>query len=1141
MARKIGKALVVGAGIGGIRAALDLAEFGYGVTLIDKSPHIGGILSQLDYQFPTDRCGMCKMLPLVDRDASSQYCLRKGLFHENIEISLSTELAAIKGEPGQFQVTLKEHPNWVNSDLCTGCGECVDACPVEVPDEFNAGLGTRKAIYLPVPHSVPNPYVIDYSVCTRCGECQKMCPTGAIQIPDKARKEFRILVVDDELIIRDSLKEWLEVEGFAVDMAASGQEALDQLSQQTYQLMLLDLKMPEMDGVEVLQKTTEEFPDLGVVMMTAYATVETAVEAMKIGALDYLVKPFDPETLIPMVERLYQELAAAEGRQIEVGAVVLCGGTAFFDPASEKNTFGYGEFPNVVTHLEFERILSGTGPYKGQLVRPVDGKPLQKIAWIQCVGSRDLQVDADYCSNICCMVAIKEALVAKEKAHGNLETAIFYMDMRTFGKSFQRYRDQAEVHHGVRFERTRIHTVDRDAVSNDLILRGVDLSGKPTEECFDMVVLTVGQRPIAGADELSELAGIELNPFGFGQTEPFSLTRTIRSGIELGGSFAGLNDISDSVTQASAAALNASRILHASGGSLALESSSLMPPADGLREVPKILVIVCTCGVRLSQAVDTQKVVQQLKTDPLVDRVEFIEQTCTANGWERLEQWVDESKPNRILIGACLPYVYKCKIKQLGQRISLDPSLIYVVDLESEYRKQVSENEQKDFITRNLSSKLEMGVAKLKWIEPSPPPTIQVIQRALVVGGGIAGMTAALAVADHGFQVDLVEQNDQLGGNLNWLERTLDGHNPKALLQETCTSVKKHAQIQVHTQSRVVHSSGEVGNFHTTIADAQKAEQTLQHAVTILATGGVEATTSSYGYGTNPAIITQKELEQKLSNHGIDPVQLNSVVMIQCVDSREEPRNYCSRICCTSALKHALQLKEMNPNLQIYILYRDMMTYGFYETFYTRARKANVTFIQYQVSEKPQVEINQENVSVSVRDPLIERQIQIEADLLVLATGVVPNLPSELAENCGAAVDSDGFFQEADSKWRPVDSLKEGVFACGLVHSPRNIAETIATAEAAAQRALRILAHERLPAGKVVASVHHSLCSLCQQCIDACPYGARTIDVDQDKVLVNPAMCQGCGSCAAICPNGASVLEGFLEQQMLEMIDAAVN
>jgi heterodisulfide reductase subunit A len=1141
MHRKVGKALVVGAGISGIRAALDLAEFGYRVTLIDKSPHLGGILSQLDYQFPTDRCGMCKLLPLVDRDAGSQYCLRKGLFHENIDISLSTELVSIDGEPGQFQVTLKEHPNWVNPERCTGCGECVDVCPVEVPDEFNAGLGIRKAIYLPVPHSIPNPYVIDYTVCTRCGECQKVCPTKAIQIPDKVRKGFRILVVDDELIVRDSLKEWLEVEGFEVDMAASGQDALDKLSRQTYQLMLLDLKMPGMDGVQVLQKALEESQDLAVVMMTAYATVETAVEAMKIGAQDYLVKPFNPENLIPRVERLYQETAAAAGRRIEVGAVVLCGGTAFFDPTRGKNTFGYGKFNNVVTHLEFERLLSGTGPHQGRLVRPIDGKPLQKIAWILCVGSRDLQEDADFCSNICCMVAIKQALVARKKTHVKLDTVIFYMDMRTFGKSYQRYRDRAESDHGVRFERARIHTVTREAVGNDLILRGVDLAGKPTEERFDMVVLAVGQRPAVGAAELAELAEIELNPAGFGQTQPSSLTRTIRNGIELGGSFAGLKDISDSITQASAAALNASRVLHSSGGSLSLESSSSIPSADVLREAPRVLVIVCTCGNRLAETADILKVIHQLKKDPMVDRIEFIEQACTADGWEQLEHLVDKSKPNRILIGSCLPYVYKRKIKALGQRIGLDAGLIDVIELGSEYHKCHPSKEDKDFAARNLSAKLEMGIAKLKWVEPSPSPTIQVIQRALVIGGGIGGMKAALAIADHGFQVDLVEQNDRLGGNLNWLERTLDGLSPQALLQENCASVNNHPRIEVHTQSRIIYSTGEVGHFQSRIADAQGAEHDLQHAVTILATGGREATTTAYEYGTHPAIMTQKELEQQLSNHRIDPRRLNTVVMVQCVDSREEPRNYCSRVCCANALKHAMHLKELNPDLQIYILYRDMMTYGFYETYYTRARKANVIFIQYQVVDKPQVKVAQNRVNVSVRDPLVEKVIQIAADLLVLATGIVPDLPSELAVSHGAALDQDGFFQEADRKWRPVDSLKEGVFACGLAHSPRNIAETITTAEAAAQRALRILARERLPAGKVVASVHHSLCSLCEQCIDACPYGARTIDVESEKVLVNPAMCQGCGSCAAICPSGASVLEGFLEQQMLEMIDAAMG
>ena len=1141
MNRKIGKALVVGAGISGIRAALDLAEYGYGVTLIDRAPHIGGILGQLDYQFPTDRCGMCKMLPLVNRDASSQYCLRKGLFHDNIDILLSTELVALEGEAGQFQVTLKQHPSWVDPERCTGCGDCVGACPVEVPDDFNAGLSKHKAIYLPVPHAIPNSYLIDFAACTRCGVCVEACPTGAIRLPEEERRKFHILVVDDELVVRDSLKEWLEEEGFSVDMAASGAEALDQLTKQTYQLMLLDIKMPGMDGVEVLQTAKESFADLNVIMMTAYATVETAVEAMKIGALDYLVKPFDPETLVPMVLPLYQDFAVAEGRQLEVGALVVCGGTGFFDPASGKNTFGYKIFPNVVTSLEFERMLSGTGPHAGRLVRPSDGKPAHRIAWIQCVGSRDIQMEADFCSNICCMYAIKEALVAKEKIDPDLEATIFYMDMRAFDKSFQRYRDQAETIHGIRFERGRVHSVVPDATSGDLLVRSVDISGKSQETHLDMVVLGVGQRPDVGISKMVEMLGIEQNSWGFGQTEPFSLTRTQQTGILLGGSFAGLKDIADSVIQASAAALNASRIIHSAGGSLALELSSVAPPADVTRQVPKVLVVVCTCGQRLTQWIDPQKIAQHLTTDPLVDRIEFLEQICTAAGWESLEELVKTHKSNRLLIGACLPYVYKRKLHELGAQLGLDRALMEVVDTNAKGGRRNAEFKNKDLTTCNLLSRLQMGIAKLKWTNPEPAAKTPIIQRALIVGGGIAGMTAALAIASHGFEVDLVEQTEDLGGNLTWMQRTLEGHHPKMLLEETKASVEKHPRICVHTQSRLVHSLGEVGNFHTTIEGPQNSVQKLKHGVAILATGGKEAATASYGYGTSPAVVTQKELEQKLSANTVDPEQMNSVVMIQCVDCREEPRNYCSRVCCANALKQALYLKEHNPTIAIYILYRDLMAYGFSETYYTQARKANVVFIQYRVDQKPLVQAAKDGLEVRVLEPIVGQQLQIEADLVVLATGVVPNLPQDLVQMFGATLDQDGFFQEAESKWRPVDSLKEGVFACGLAHSPRNIAESITTAEAASQRALRILAHERIPSSKLVASIRHSLCSLCERCIDACPYGARTIDYDHENVRVNPVMCQGCGSCAAVCPNGASILEGFQGQQMLEMIDAAMN
>ncbi len=1137
MHKKIGKALVVGAGISGIRTALDLAETGYGVTLIDKSPHIGGVLSQLDYQFPTNSCGMCKMLPLVDRDASSQYCLRKGLFHENIEILLSTELIAIEGEAGNYQIKLKQKPSWVNPQKCIGCGMCLDVCPVEVPDEFNEGMSKRKAIYLPIPHAIPNSFMIDVLACTRCGECEKICPTGAVQLSEQERNKFKILVVDDELIVRDSIKEWLEEEGFTVGMAESGAAALETLDKETYHLMLTDVKMPGMDGVEVLRAAKEKYPDLTVVMMTAYATVETAVEAMKIGALDYLIKPFEPDKMIPMILNLYEDFEAAKNIQKEVGAVVLCGGTDYYHPQTGKNTYGYGIYPNVVTSIEFERMLSGLGPEQGRLYRPFDGKPVRKIGWIQCVGSRDLQINADFCSSICCMHAIKEALLSKEKNAGPIESTIFYMDMRTFDKSFQRYRDKAEKDHGINFLRGRIHSTIQNK-AGDIVIRYADPDGIVQNMNLDLMVLSLGQRPAKGISRLSDMLDMSLNQWGFCDTVPFSLTRTKKEGILVGGAYSGLKDISNSVIQSSAAALSASRAIHAAGGGLALEPSQEISSIDVSREPPKILVVICTCGETLLNGLDIDDITQQLIKDPFVNSVELLQQACTESGWNDLIALIKDQRPNRVLIGSCQPYVYAQKFHELGRKSGLKPSLMDVVDIRIPLLGY-ADTDKKDMAKRILSS-LEMGVAKLKGVDPSPVSSCHVQQQALIVGGGIAGLTAALAIADHGFHVDLVEKSDVLGGNLRWMNQTIEGYNTSAFLEECVAKAVKHNLIDVHTDSQIVSSFGEVGNFITTIQDANGKPHTLEHGVTILATGGSEAPASSYGYGTHEGIITQKELAIKLDKKTLDPAGIDSVVMIQCVGSREEPRNYCSRICCASSLKHALRLKEIHPEINIYILYRDMMTFGFMESYYTKARKSGVVFIQYNLDNKPVVHAEDDILAVTAFDPIIGRKIDIETNLVILATGVVPDLSTELAATFGATTDADGFFQEAESKWRPVDAIKEGVFACGLTHSPRSVPESIATAEAAAERSLRILTRKTLPSGKVVAEVHHSLCSLCERCIDACPYGARALDLDEEKVNVNPVMCQGCGSCAVVCPNSASILAGFSKQQMLHMLDAAL-
>jgi heterodisulfide reductase subunit A len=534
-----------------------------------------------------------------------------------------------------------------------------------------------------------------------------------------------------------------------------------------------------------------------------------------------------------------------------------------------------------------------------------------------------------------------------------------------------------------------------------------------------------------------------------------------------------------------------------------------------------------------------KEVTERLRDGITVGEVCQIERLCTREGWEELEQRLRQSQANRVVIGACLPYVYTRKLRDLGEKIGLSPTLMQVVDIRTPAFPGKAGNREQ--VSAAIRTALSMGIGRLKGMDPGPSPSVRINQKALVVGGGIAGMVAALAIADHGFEVDLVERATELGGNLRSLHRTLDGSPPQELLKEVLGKVEKHPKIHVSRKARVVHSLGRVGRFLTTIENENGQGETLEHGVTVLATGGRERKTQAYCYGQSEVILTQHELEEKLHQGTVNPARLQVVAMIQCVDSREEPRNYCSRICCASALKHALYLKEQNPAVDVYIFYRDLMAYGFMESFYTRARQQGVIFIQYEVGNKPQVTVEDGRPVVRATDPILGREVMIRPDVLVLSTGIEPDSQRTMAEIFGVETDRDGFFQEAEPKWRPVDFLKEGVFMCGIAHSPRSVSESIAMAEAAAQRALRILSSERLATGSTVAEVRHSLCALCERCISACPYGARWRDEDEEKIVVDPLMCQGCGSCAAVCPNSASVLRGYRDQQMFFVIDAALD
>ena len=1146
MEKRHKNALVVGAGISGIRTALDLAQQGNTVELIDRHPAMGGLLAQLDYQFPTNHCGMCRLLPLTRRDEGSQYCLRKGMFHENIHIRLSCELKNLEGEAGNYTARLRQKPTWVDPDRCVGCGLCEAVCPSEIADCFNEGLSDRKAIHLPVPHAIPNAYVIDLASCTRCGECEKICPADAIQLSQSRRRDFQILVVDDELSIRDSLKEWLDEEDFSVDMAASGGEALDMLGKKPYALMLTDIKMPEMEGTELLELAKTSYPDLVVVMMTAYATVETAVQAMKMGALDYLVKPFDPQTLIPMVVRIFQDTEAAKDLELQVDTVVISTGTTFYDPADPRNLFGYGIYPNVLTHIELERMLSHTGPSQGQLVRLDNQQQVRKIAWLQCIGSRDTQVHADYCSGICCMIALKEAILVKKMTQNSTDTAIFYMDMRTFGKSFQAYYDDAKKD-GVRFVRCRIHSLAQDRETRDLVIQYVSKSGEHLTETFDMVVLSTGQRPGHQMKELSDICGVDLNPYGFIQPQPFFPAATGNPGVFVGGSATGLKDVAESVIHASAAGLNASGVIwsHHRQAPLTAQGQEPGPVMDETvrdvsREPVNIFTVICSCGHRLEQEVDPGHIMSGLRDDPEMVGQLVIDRLCTAEGWENMVSALEKVDANRFLIAACHPYVFARKIKTLARKMNLHPSLFHAVDTARLFWS-VDSPAKEDGSTSGsrVLQELFQGATVLKHTGTDPIMPIPVTRRALVVGGGIAGMTAALSIADQGVEVDLVERDKSLGGNCLWLTRTLEGDAIGPLLNDTISRIGQHPGINVHTQSSIKDITGQVPSFFTVIETDEKQLVNRSHGAVILATGGSEARTDSYGYGTSDRIMTQKEVAAKWGGDGANPADLGTVVMILCVGSRMQPRNYCSRVCCPTALKQAQDLRQSNPDLDIYIIYRDMMTHGFSEAYFTRARRDNIMFISYEPEHPPEVETDQNRVLVRVNEPTLGVPLEIETDLLVLATGVTPQLPDELSATMGVEKDGNGFFLEADAKWRPVDSLKQGIYACGLVHSPRSVTDTIATAQAAAQRALSILSNETQYSGQIAAQIRHSLCSRCERCIPACPYVARWRDPEDDHIHVNDMMCQGCGACAVVCPNGAAILEGFTGKRMLGVIDAA--
>ncbi|HLE16268.1 MAG TPA: FAD-dependent oxidoreductase, partial [Anaerolineales bacterium] len=835
---------------------------------------------------------------------------------------------------------------------------------------------------------------------------------------------------------------------------------------------------------------------------------------------------------------------------LQVGAVLLTPGVEIM-PGDIRPEYGYGRYPNVVTSLQFERMLSASGPFTGVVQRPSDGAHPRKIAWIQCVGSRDCTTALDgtprgaYCSSVCCMYATKEAVIAKEHDL-RIEPTIFYIDIRSFGKGFEPYIERAQNEHGVRYVRCMISSVKEVPASRNLRLRyvapGSSGGGRPTivEEEFDLVVLSVGLRPSAEAQATAKRLGIELNEFGFAEVAPYSPAQTSRPGVFVAGAFAEPKDIPESVVEASCAAAQASALLGAARGTL-VRKPEYPPERQVSDEAERVGVFICHCGINIGSVVDVPQVVEFARTLPGVAFAEHNLYTCSQDTQEKIRQRIEEHHLNRVVVASCTPRTHEPLFQDTLRQAGLNPHLFEMANI----REQDSWVHRSIPVTATDKAKqlTAMAIAKARRLHPISRSTFGVDRHALVIGGGLAGMTAALSIARQGYGVFLVERDAELGGNLRHIRiGTAGDADPQQLLRETLVAVQADARIQVLTGSQVVDVSGYTGQYRTRVRQADGAELELNHGAILVATGGREITPSEYLYGRNPRVVTQRELETQLTKPGfIDGLAGRTLVMVQCVGSRDEKHPYCSRICCTQALKNALAIKKQVPSVNVVILYRDMRSYGFREQIYRQARQAGVLFLEYAPEAKPEVvETGNRRLRVDVIAQPEGEVIQLKADWVVLSAGIEPEPGNPaLAQLLKVPLNETGFFLEAHVKLRPVDFAAEGIFLAGLAHSPRAIEETIAQAQAAAVRAVALLSKSELSAPPIVAQVNPRLCAACGICVEVCPYGARRLEPGMAHAEVIEVLCQGCGACVAACPNKASQQKGFEFDQVFAMIEAA--
>ncbi|NIM93186.1 MAG: FAD-dependent oxidoreductase [Anaerolineales bacterium] len=1495
--------MVVGGGIAGMQASLDLADQGYRVHLVEAKSAIGGHMAQLDKTFPTNDCAMCTISPkLVDTGR-----------HLNIDLMVDTEVLNIDGEAGNFSVTLRQKPRYIDLMKCVGCGDCVDVCPVVIPDTFNEGLSDRRAAFKLYPQAVPNAYAIEKLGISPCrdacpsgqraqgyialiregryedalrvikednpfpGICGRICnhrcedacnrglvdepvniralkrfvtdkvyekpreprppaerkydkevaiigagPCGLTAAQDLARLGYGVTVFEALPIAGGMLRvgvpeyrlpldiierEIADIVDLGIDLRLNTVvNDLDQLFDQGFEAVLIavgaheGIRLPipgaDLDGVLINTRFLRDVrldqpPDLGervLVLGGGNVAIDCARTAVRMGAEVHLaclesrnvmpchaweadaaeeegitihagrsfhrilddgsgnasgvecslvqsfsfdhegrlsvdVEPnsehileadtiifsvgqraglaFIPadagvgittqrtiainpntmaatrsgvfaagdsvsgtafvidavasghksaesihrylqgETLEPEpipdlpvakfteeeahtwmedagltsaarisipeislgsrvdgfreVELGYTEkMAQAEAArcmscaicseclscqyicgtdavdhnmveqtlELNVGAVILAPGFQVYQ-AELSQEYGLGRYPNVVTALQFERLLSASGPTGGHVLRPSDGEKAKRIAFLQCVGSRDQS--HDYCSAVCCMYATKEAVMAKEH-ESDTDVHIFMMDMRSFSKGYEAYYQRARDQYGIQYTRCRISDLKEDPETGSLTLRyalepgtASDNGNKHSsiiEEEFDLVVLSVGMEISESVRNLGRDLGIELDEYGFCHTTLFNPLETSRPGIFVAGPFREPKDIPETVVEASGAAAQASALLSASRHSLT-KIPEFPPERDVSEEEVRTGVFVCHCGSNIGGFLNVPEVVEHAKDLPGVVHAEHNLYTCSQDSIVHISEQVKELGLNRVVVASCTPHTHGPLFQDCIRSGGLNPALFDMANI----RNQCSwvHSHEPAIATDKAKDLVRMAVARASTLKPLTTTEVEIEHSGLVIGGGVAGMTAALALAQGGFEVHLIEREAILGGNLRHVYRTASGDDPQPFLADLIQQVENERLIHIYLEHEVVNSRGFKGKFLTTLRTSSGEYVDIPHGATIIATGAQEYRGTEYGYGSNPRVVTGQEFEAFLAAADGGPVIFNDrvgeirtslgtdlpeeIVMIFCVGPADR---YCSRICCSTGLKNALLLQELNPDTRITVLFRDIRTYGFKEDLYTKAREAGIRFVRYDPSEPPEILQRGDGIEVKIHDPHLNMPIHLEPDLLVLSNPILPaEGAGELASTCKTAIDGDGFFLEAHIKLRPVDFASDGLYMAGMAHYPKLLDETITHARAAASRASVVLSKSKITAGGVVAHVDPEKCVACLTCVRVCPFEVPVIDEDiagngsiWGAAFIEPTICQGCGNCVAECPAKAIQLLHFQDDQIMIKLDA---